>query len=86
MHAGLLGSVNKTDGFMEGEVCFTHPAPISTNVALKVKLKKKKSSKRVLVTPIYFWHNLCAIWKLARTGMLGPTFGLASGVSMNMNA
>lgn len=41
MHTGLLGSVNKTDGFMEGEVCFTHPAPISTNVALKVKIFKK---------------------------------------------
>lgn len=69
----------------KGELCFTHPAPISTNIALKVKLKKK-CSKLVLVTPIYFWHNLCTIWKLARTRMLGPTFGLASGVSMNMNA
>lgn len=48
--------------------------------------KIKECSKLVLVTPIYFWHNLCTIWKLARMGMLGPTFGLASGVSMNMNA
>lgn len=85
MHAGLLGSVNKTDGFIEGGSMLYTPSSYINKCCPQGKIKKK-CSKLVLVTPIYFWHNLCTIWKLARIGMLGPTFGLASGVSMNMNA
>ena len=85
MHAGLIGSVNKTDEFMEGGIMLYTPSSYINKYCLQGKIKKK-GSKLVLVTPIYFWHNLYTIWKLARTGMLGPTFGLASGVSMNMNA
>ena len=87
MHAGLLGSVNKTDGFMEGGNMIYTPSSYINKYFPQGKILKK-CSKLVLVTSIFFffWHNLCTIWKLARTGMLGPTFGPAPGVSMNMNA
>ena len=62
MHAGLLGSVNKTDGFMEGGNMIYTPSSYINKYFPQGKILKK-CSKLVLVTSIFFFFGIiCALF------------------------